>query len=204
MEADTLRTYLSNNGIEDIFDRVIGLYEDWNILQAELDKSFAQSLIAILEKTAEDIDAEEVDEEWFGYDEDSVNDLIIFLKKNRKILDAEAEGKIEIRCSNGEDGYAYVQSLVYKDHHGKLVKWPCEDGWNYQEGGGYGKIQDFNSRLFNGDIQELADLAYDRIWDVVWDDKALDTAIEKTGIVNEFDIVPVKPGAKADMEKDLK
>ena len=66
--------------------------------------------------------------------------------------DAEAEGNIEIKYSCGEDGFAYAQSLEYKKHHGKLVKWPCSDGWNMDDGGGYEKIEEFNSKMFNGEI----------------------------------------------------
>jgi len=205
IKAGTLESYLSENGIEDIFEKITWLYEDGDdMVEAELDRSISQSLVAILEKIIEKLDFGSINEELFDYDEDVVNDLIRFLKKNKEIVDAETEGSIELKYSDGEDGYAYVQSLVYKNHHGKLIKWPCEDGWNIQEGGGYGKIQDFNSRMFNGEIQELAGLAYDAIWDIVWDDEALSTAIEKTGIIKEFDIAPVNSGVKADMEKDLR
>lgn len=65
-----------------------------------------------------------------GGDQSAIRDLIHFLEQNKTLIDAEAEGKIEITYSDGETAFAYVQSLTYTGHRGKLMKWPCTDGWN--------------------------------------------------------------------------
>lgn len=201
-----LETYLRKNGIEDIIDNLNNMFgiqsEDGEIIQVELEKSFSKSLMAVLEAIAEEIDCGQIDEDEYGIDLEALQDLIKFVKKNSEQIDAEAEGSIEMKYSCGEDAYAYVQSLEYKKHHGKLVKWPCADGWNYQDGGGYEQIQVFSARMFDGEIQELMDLAYDAIWDIVWNDEALATAIEKTGVVEEFEVV--QPAKKFDVDYERK
>ena len=204
VSAKSLDKYLKENGIENFFEQLGWHFEEGEIVQAELDKSMAQSLIAISEKIAEDMEFGGIDEDSIGADEDALKDLIKFLKKNKDVIDAEAEGNIEIKYSCGEDGFAYAQSLEYKKHHGKLVKWPCSDGWNMDDGGGYEKIEEFNSKMFNGEIRELADLAYDAIWDIVWDEEALATAAERTGVTEEFDVKAPAKKVTANFEKDYK
>lgn len=192
IKSGLLDTYLAENNLQDLFEKLDFLFESFNengdTIQVELDKSIAKSLIAILEEIVETVDCDMVDEGENDLNEDAIQNLIEFIENNIEIIDAEAEGSIEIKYSCGEDNYAYVQSIEYKNHYGKLVKWPCADGWNYQDDGGYEKIQEFSSQMFNGEIQELADLAYDAIWDIIWDDDALATAIEKTGVIEEFDV----------------
>lgn len=204
VSSSTLETYLSENGLEGIFDSLEYLSEDGDVIQAELNKSVAQSLIAILKKMAEELMIGSYSEEFIGADEEAIQDLIEFIKKNKQIIDAEANCEIELKYSDGEEGYAYVQSLVCKNSHGKLVKWPCTDGWNFQDGGGYGQIQEFSSKMFNGEITELDDIGYDAIWDIVWDDDALTTAIERTGIVEEFEVTKPTKDLKADHKKEKK
>lgn len=204
VSAKSLDKYLEENGIEDFFEQLGWHFEEGEIIEAELDKSMAQSLIAIFEKIAEDMEFGGIDEDSIRADEDALKDLIRFLKKNKDVIDAEAEGNIEIKYSCGEDGFAYAQSLEYKKHHGKLVKWPCADGWNMDDGGGRERIEEFNSKMFNGEIQELEDLAYDAIWDIVWDEEALATAAERTGVIEEFDVKAPAKKAAANFEKDFK
>ena len=204
VSSSTLETYLSENGLEGIFDSLEYLSEDGDVIQAELNKSVAQSLIAILKKMAEELMIGSYSEEFIGADEEAIQDLIEFIKKNKQIIDAEANCEIELKYSDGEEGYAYVQSLVCKNRHGKLVKWPCTDGWNFQDGGGYGQIQEFSSKMFNGEITELDDIGYDAIWDIVWDDDALTTAIERTGIVEEFEVTKPTKDLKANYNKPKK
>ena len=204
VSSGTLETYLSQNRLNSIFHNLEYLSDDGEIIRAELEKSVAQSLLAILEKVKEEIITGSNIEDFIGADEESIQELIEFIKKNKQVIDAEADCNIELKYSDGEDGFAYVQSLVCKDHHGKLVKWPCADGWNYEDGCGYDQIQEFNSRLFNGENQDLNELGYDAIWDLVWDDDALTTAIEKTGTVEEFEVEKPKKNAKANFEKKKK
>lgn len=197
----TLAKYLSDIDMDDLFEQIDLDYQGkGDPLMAELDKSFAQSIINILEMTLEDemfLEDDEDDEDYV--DEDIIEQIIKFISKNKTLIDSEAEGDIELRAGNGEDGFAYVQRLIYKKHHGKLIKWPCVDGWDE----GYYKIMEFNSRMFNGEVSELADLAYEAIWELIWDDKKLETALEKTAVVEEFDIDQLTEGGKADYEPDL-
>lgn len=204
VSAKSLEKYLEENGIQNFFEQLCWHFEEGETIEAELDKSMAQSLIAISEKIAEGIEYGDIDEDSIGADEEKLNDLISFLKKNKDVIDAEAEGNIEIKYSCGEDGFAYAQSLEYKNHHGKLVKWPCVDGWNMDDGGGREKIEEFNAKMFNGEIRELADLAYDTIWNIIWDEEALATAAERTGIIEEFDVKTPSKKAIANFEKDYK
>lgn len=199
VKTKLLDTYLEENDLSDLFEKLDGLFEtlseNGEMLQAELDKSFSLSLISILKAIVEELDFGDIDEEKCGLSIEALQNLAKFIKKNKSSIDAEAEGNIEIKYSCGEDGYAYVQTLEYKDHHGKMVKWPCADGWNLEEGGGYSQIQKFNMKLFNGEIEELAKLAYTPIYEIAWDDNALAAAIEKTGIVKEFTVR--QPSGKA-------
>lgn len=208
VSAGTLNAYLKKNGLKDLIDKLNNLFriqsENGEIVEAELEKSFSKSLVAVLEAIAKDITDGLIDEEEYELDLEVLQDLIEFVKKNSEQIDAEAKGSIKMKYSCSDDGYAYVQSLEYKKHHGKLVKWPCADGWNYQDGGGYEQIQAFNARMFDGEIEELVDLAYDAIWDIVWDDEALATAIEKTGIVEEFEVAQPAKKSDVDYEKELK
>lgn len=197
IRSDYLDTYLEQSGHEDLFNLLYGRIGDMEMngggVSAELDKSMAKSLAAILEDVYDDCDSD---------DYEDVGDVVNFLRENSKQIDSEAEGSIKSNYSCGEDGFAYSQSLEYKNHRGKIVKWPCTDGWNYQGGGGYEKIQDFNYKLVCGDIPELEDLKYSTIYDLIWDDKALAVAIERTGIVEEFDIEQ-KTGENAEPMKEL-
>lgn len=200
VNAKTLSAYLRKNSLKNIFNNIAIIYEErFDIVRAELDKSIAQSLISILKDVSEDIKCGVISEKELEADEKAINDLIKFIKQNKDIIDIEAKGNIELLYSDGEDGYAYAQSLVYKNHHGRLTKWPYSNGWDSN----YSKIQEFNAKMtFNG-IPELEDLKYDAIWDIIYDKKALKTAIERTGVVEEFDIQPIEP-MKVDLEKDFK
>lgn len=103
VSAKSLDKYLEENGIENFFEQLGWHFEEGEIIEAELDKSMAQSLIAISEKIAEDMEFGGIDEDSIGADEDALKDLIRFLKKNKDVIDAEAEGNIEIKYSCGED-----------------------------------------------------------------------------------------------------
>lgn len=203
VSAKSLEKYLEENGIENFFEQLDWISDEGATIEAELNKSMARSLIAISEQVVDYMQSGVIDEDSIGADEDALKDLIKFLKKNKDVIDAEAEGYIEIKYSCTEDGFAYAQSLVYEDRHGKLVKWPCADGWNIDNGGGYRKIVEFNSKMHDGEIEELADLGYDAVWDMVWDDEALAIAAERMGVINEFDVKTPKK-ATANFEKDYK
>mgnify|MGYP004675622569 CR=1 FL=1 len=198
-----LEKYLSDNGLGGLFEQLEMAYmECEEVLEAELDKSFAQSLINILNKLLEDAEHSGIGE-CINVDAAQISDAIKFIIKNKSIIDGETEGSIELRAANGEESFAYVQRLAYQKRHGQLVKWPCADGWNYQNGGGYEKIQEFSGRMFNGEVAELAELAYEDIWELIWDEKSLETALEKTGVIEDFDIEQPAEGSKVDFEKDL-
>ena len=170
-------------------------------------------MIAILEKLKEEIDAgyfdEMLDEELpdevaFRADASDVQNLIDFIKQNSVAIDAEADGTIKMKYANGEDGYAYFQSITCKNRKGKLTKWPCADGWNMQNGGGYEKIQEFNAKMVDGEFQELMDVAYDTIYDIIWDDESLENAMEKTGAaVEEFEVPMLSTDTEESLEKKL-
>ena len=178
-----LNTYLKEHRLFHIFSDIEYGYSEWRCLQAELEKSFALSLCAILETYLEDYDFYDFQEE---LDEEAIKKLIQFLQENQEAIDSETEGSIELRASDGEDGFAYVQCLQYKNHHGTLTKWPCSNGW---EDEGYEKIQQFHEKMFAGEIEELAGLlSCYAIWDIVWQEEDLEIAIEKTGHIEEFDI----------------
>lgn len=187
--ADTLLgNYIKEHQLY-IFPKIELAYSDWKCLEVELQKSFALSLCAILEKYLEDDHYEEyyddeLDESNDNLEEEKIKDLMQFLKENKKVIDSEIEGSIELRASCGEDGFAYVQRLKYENHQGTLTKWPCVDGWN----DGYEKIQEFNEKMFNGEIEELSELSCDAIWDIIWSDDDLEIVIEKTGKTKKFKI----------------
>lgn len=164
VSSEMLDKYLNDHNLADFYDDISWRYEE-DPLQAELDKSMAQSLIAIAEKASDDMKSN-------GGDQSAIRDLIHFLEQNKALIDAEAEGKIEITYSDGEAAFAYVQSLTYTGHRGKLMKWPCTDGWNVCDNGNFNKYRE----------------EYDDLCDIVWDDEALAEAIEQTGDIEEFDV----------------
>ncbi len=164
VSSEMLDKYLNDHNLADFYEDISWRYEE-DPLQAELDKSMAQSLIAIAEKASDDMKSN-------GGDQSAIRDLIHFLEQNKALIDAEAEGKIKITYSDGEEAFAYVQSLTYTEHRGKLVKWPCTDGWNVWDNGNFNKYRE----------------EYDDLCDIVWNDEALAEAIEQTGDIEEFDV----------------
>lgn len=141
--SGTLETYLAQNGLENVFKYI---RKSGITISTELSTSVSQSLIAILKKVISEWewDSRSYNKAYIGMDIDDIRELIHFIIKNEKIIDAEASCNIKLKYSCNEDGYAYYQSLVCRRHHGELTKWPCADGWNTKEGGGYRKIQSFN------------------------------------------------------------
>lgn len=172
IDNPAIQEYLSDNGLEDLLSKLEVCWCEGNV-GVILTQSFAESLCALLENYLDE----------FGYEmdpdeEDAVRELVDMLRDNQTQIDAETQGSIEIREACGEDGFGFFQQLIYDNKQGKLVKWPSEDGESYDES--------FNERMFNGEIEELKNLAYDAIWDIVMDDEALSVAVEATGRVTEF------------------
>lgn len=109
IRAGVLDSYLQKNDLQDIFEKLDGLFEslseNGDTLQAELDKSIAKSLVAILEAIVAELDCGAIDEDAYDLNLESIQNLIKFIKKNIEYIDAEAEGSIEMKYSCGEDGY---------------------------------------------------------------------------------------------------
>ncbi len=125
------------------------------------------------------------EEDDFGITEEQFKKFIAFLKKEKENIDNEIQGGIAIDVSSGEDGFAYSQYLSYSGNKGKLIKWPpFEKGFSDD----YENIQEYNSRLLDGEIEELSGMGYDLIYELINDEEALEKAIEKTGLIKEFDI----------------
>ena len=192
INSPKLQAYLEENGCKEVFENIADsfseAYEDWRILEAELEESLALSLCAILQKHRDDCTNGDIDSD---IDVDELDDCIRFIKKNKMIIDSEAEGRISLIASIPEDGFAYVQRLEYAAGKGRLIKWPCTDGWNMNSGGGYEKIQQYNLRMYNGEIEELNDLG-NTIWEIVVDENTVEEAISRTGIIREFQIKKTK------------
>lgn len=192
MNSPKVEAYIEKHELQDVIsdiaDAFSEAYEDWRILEAELEKSFALSLCAILQKHRDDCVNGDIDS---TIDVDELDRFIKYIRKNKDSIDSEVEGKINLIASVPEDGFAYVQRLEYRQGKGKLIKWPCEDGWNWNDGGGYQKIQEFNMRLNCGEIEELSDLG-SLVFEIVDDEQALEEAISRTGIVHEFIIKAAK------------
>ncbi|MEE0965555.1 MAG: leucine-rich repeat protein [Bacilli bacterium] len=169
-----IQNFIVENGMEELFYSIeMSFCED--MVNITLTKSFADNLKKLLEVYLSE----------YGYnldvnDEDKIKELIRLIKNNRNEIDSNVEGSIEIRESCGEDAYAFFQKLIYENKQGKLVKWPSNDGETYDE--------EFNEKMFNNEIVELRDLAYDSIWQIVMDDESLELAVEKTGKVTEFEL----------------
>lgn len=202
MNCTVLEAYLEKHDLQDVVsdiaDAFSEVYEDWRTLEAELEKSFALSLCAILQKHRDDCISEDINSD---IDIDELDALIKFIKKNRSIIDSEVDGRISLTASVPEDGFAYVQRLSYSHGKGKLIKWPCEGGWNQNKGGGYEKIQEFNMRLYNGEVEELRDVG-DLVWKIVEDERTLEEAISRTGIVYEFDVEHKKEAVASGSAKE--
>lgn len=170
----TLEEFLQEHGLEDLIlnlesglgDETVGV-----TLTHSFSESFSSLLKSYLDRFGYDMESEE---------EDSIRELLTLLRKNQSQIDTETQGSIELREECGEDGFAFFQQLTYENKKGKMVKWPSEDGETYDES--------FHERMFNGEMEELADLPYDTIWDIITDDDALNTAIEATGKVTEFSL----------------
>ena len=74
-----------------------------------------------------------------------------------------------------------------------MKKWPFADGWNE----GYKKIQEFNLKWWNGEIEGLYD--FGPIFELIWTSKGLEEAFEKTGQIEEFDVSKLVEDATANV-----
>ncbi|WP_105305135.1 hypothetical protein [Anaerolactibacter massiliensis] len=195
--SPTLENYLKEHGLSDLFQNIESMYCEDNALTAELRESFSESLCNILkqydeETSFEDFDDDDSEEENTEKDE-NIQQLIKFIKKNKSVIDYEMSGSIELKASISEDGWAYAQKLNYTNHEGELEKWPpVDNGWDTRDGKGYDQICQYSSHLMDGDIDELADLKNDDVFDIIWDQDDLCKAIERTGIIKRFNIKPPK------------
>ena len=202
VKGNTLIEYLKQHNLMNIFNHVEWRYEDGLLLETELNRSFSMSLCGILENYLENyrVYGEEFEIEYNESernDPEAVEDLICFLKENQSVIDAESEGSIEILASLNEDGFAYAQELLYKNQHGTLKKWPFADGWNE----GYKKIQEFNLKWWNGEIEGL--YGFGPIFELIWTSKGLEEAFEKTGQIEEFDVSKLVEETTDDSEKEM-
>lgn len=123
-ESPTLENYLEENGIEDLFSDLSKEYWDSMPLNTTFRKSYAESLITILKDHKRHV------EDWEWEDplpQDKVEELISFLKENKKAIDEEMQGWIVISDTGNE--YVMHQGLVYKGQHGFLGKMKREGSY---------------------------------------------------------------------------
>lgn len=185
ISSKTINEYLEQNQLENLFDEIVVANEDFCVCgQAELNRSFSKSIIAILEAVLEDINTQQISiktKQW------KISNLINHVKDNANVIDTETVGIIELYFSLGEEGFAYYQSLVYADGVGELTKWPCVDGWDYSENGGHIKICQYNRQVWEGKIDEFRDLPIYPIYKMIWH-KEFKRILKRTAIFETFNV----------------
>ena len=94
MNSPKVEAYIEKHELQDVIsdiaDAFSEAYEDWRILEAELEKSFALSLCAILQKHRDDCVNGDIDS---TIDVDELDRFIKYIRKNKDSIDSEVEGK---------------------------------------------------------------------------------------------------------------